>query len=347
MSILIDRDQGISSPALVPAEGDLARDHAGLELTIGLINNMPDPALKATERQFMKLLQAAAGPRRIRFHCFSLPSVKRSPDAKWHVESEYSELTELRRHKFDGLIVTGAEPLAPELDQEPYWRDLTDLIDWARVNTRSTIWSCLAAHAAVLHLDRIERRRLQTKCHGVFDCDAVTNDPLTGAAPAPLKVSHSRLNEITEGDLTQAGYRVLTRSALAGVDIFVRQYASRFVFFQGHPEYDALSLQREYLRDIGRYLARERENYPAVPVSYFDAATEEKLARFEKQAKHERHPALANDLPALNLRADIAAGSAAAALFRNWLQYLGAEADASVLARSTKTNRFNLRTNKV
>jgi homoserine O-succinyltransferase len=332
MSILIDRDQGISSPALVPVAGDLARDHGGAELTIGLINNMPDPALKATERQFMKLLQAAAGPRRIRFHCFSLPSVKRSPEAKWHVESEYSDLADLKRQRFDGLIVTGAEPVAPELDQEPYWRDLTDLIDWARTNTRSTIWSCLAAHAAVLHLDGIERRRLPAKCHGIFDCEAVTNDSLTQAVSVPLKVSHSRLNEIVESDLAAAGYQVLTRSAEAGVDVFVRQYASRFVFFQGHPEYDALSLQREYLRDVGRYLARERETYPHLPVSYFDAATEEKLARFEKRARHQRHPALSNELPALNLRADIAAGSAAAALFGNWLQYLGANTDASVLA---------------
>src|SRR3954454_9510531 len=333
MSILIDRDQGISSPALVPAEVDLARDRSGAELSIGLVNNMPDPALKATERQFMKLLQAAAGPRRIRFHCFSLPSVRRSPEAKWHVESEYSDLSELKHQKFDGLIVTGAEPVAPELDQEPYWDDLTDLIDWARTNTRSTIWSCLAAHAAVLHLDRIGRQRLPSKCHGIFDCDAVTSDSLIREAPSPFKISHSRLNEIAESDLAQAGYQVLTCSAQAGVDIFVRQYASRFVFFQGHPEYDALSLQREYLRDIGRYLARERAIYPAVPVAYFDAATEEKLVRFEKQARHQRHPALSNELPALNLRTDIAAGSAAAALFRNWLQYLGAGTDASVLAR--------------
>jgi len=333
MSVLIARDQGIASPALVPAEGDLARERTGAELTIGLINNMPDTALKATERQFMKLLQAVAGPRRIRFHCFSLPSVKRSPEARWHVESEYSDLSDLKRQRFDGLIVTGAEPVAPELDQEPYWQDLTELIDWAKTNTRSTIWSCLAAHAAVLHLDRVERQRLPSKCHGIFDCAAVTTDPLTRDAPAPLKVSHSRLNEVTEGDLTQAGYQVLTLSARAGVDIFARQYASRFVFFQGHPEYDALSLQREYLRDIGRYLAREREVYPHVPVSYFDAVTEEKLARFEKRAKHQRHPALTNELPALTLRTNIAAGSAAAAIFRNWLQYLGADTDATLLAR--------------
>ena len=330
MTILIDRDQGILSPALVPAQDDAREGH---EITIGLINNMPDQALKATERQFMRLLQAAAGPRRIRFHCFSLPSVKRSPEARWHVESEYSDLSDLKRQRYDGLIVTGAEPVAPSLDEEPYWRDLTDIIDWAKTNTRSTIWSCLAAHAAVLHLDRIARRPLAAKCHGIFDCEAVGSDPLTRAAPAPLKVSHSRLNEVAEADLTKHGYQVLTRSAKAGVDVFVRQYASRFVFFQGHPEYDALSLQREYLRDVGRYLARERETYPAVPASYFDTATEEKLARFEKRAKHQRHPALASELPALNLRADIAAESAAAVLFRNWLDFLVEDAAAPLALR--------------
>ncbi|WP_439402010.1 homoserine O-succinyltransferase MetA [Bradyrhizobium sp. DASA03068] len=332
MTILIDKDQVIAGPTLVPAAHELTRD-AGAELTIGLVNNMPDAALKATERQFMKLLQAAAGSRRIRFHCFSLPSVKRSPEAKWHVESEYSNLSDLERGKFDGLIVTGAEPIAPELDREPYWRDLTNLIDWAKANTRSTIWSCLAAHAAVLHLDGIKRQRLPAKCHGIFDCDVVTDDSLIRSAPAPLKVSHSRLNEIAESDLVQAGYQVLTRSEEAGVDVFVRQYASRFVFFQGHPEYDAPSLQREYLRDIGRYLARERENYPHLPVSYFDAATEEKLARFERKAAHQRHPALSNELPALNLRGDIGAGEAAAVLFPNWLRYLGAAADAPMSVR--------------
>jgi homoserine O-succinyltransferase len=331
MTVLIDRDEVLSSPALVPGQDD-ARKRRG-EIVIGLINNMPDPALKATERQFMKLLQAVAGARRIRFHCFSLPSVKRSPEARWHVESEYSELSDLKRQTFDGLIVTGAEPVAAALDQEPYWPDLTALIDWARTNTRSTIWSCLAAHAAVLHLDGIARRRLPAKCHGIFDCEPVGSDSLTRAAPAPLKVSHSRLNEVAEADLASHGYKVLTRSREAGVDVFVKQFASRFVFFQGHPEYDALSLQREYLRDIGRYLAREREAYPAVPVSYFDMATEEKLARFEKRAKHARHPALAGELPALNLRPDIAAGSAAAALFGNWLDSLAEDAGAPLAAR--------------
>ncbi|MBI5260814.1 MAG: homoserine O-succinyltransferase [Bradyrhizobium sp.] len=334
MPVLIDKDQGISSPALAPGEDEFAQSQrSSIELTIGLINNMPDPALKATERQFMRLLQAASGGKRVRFHCFSLPSVVRSPEAQWHVETEYSDISDLTSSRLDGLIVTGAEPLAPHLPLEPFWRDLVDIVDWAKDNTRSTIWSCLAAHAAVLHLDGIERRRLQSKCSGIYGCERVSHDPLISYAPGTLKVPHSRLNEVTESDLLARGYQVVTRSKDAGVDIFVRQFSSRFVFFQGHPEYDALSLQREYLRDVGRFLSRERDAYPAVPASYFDAATEDRLARFEKRARHQRHPALAADLPALTLRSDIAAGTAAAVLFRNWLDDLAEGAVAALPAR--------------
>ena len=134
---------------------------------------MPDPALQATERQFTHLLQAAAGNRRIHLHCFSLPSVNRSQQAKALMDGRYSDIADLGRLQLDGLIVTGAEPIAATLPEEPFWKDLTDVIDWAETNTRSAIWSCLAAHAAVLHLDGIERQRLDVKCSGVYDCAKV------------------------------------------------------------------------------------------------------------------------------------------------------------------------------
>ena len=93
---------------------------------------------------------------------------------KTHVDSEYSDLSELDRLQVDGLIVTGAEPIAPELaGRAATGATSPSLIDWAKTNTRSTIWSCLAAHAAVLHLDRIERQRLPPKCSGIFDCARV------------------------------------------------------------------------------------------------------------------------------------------------------------------------------
>jgi homoserine O-succinyltransferase len=134
------------------------------------------------------------------------------------------------------------------------------------------------------------------------------------------------LNEVREDDLTARGYRVLTRSADAGVDIFARDDESRFIFFQGHPEYDALSLQREYMRDIARYLAGERKDYPAIPVAYFDAETEAVLANFEQHARARRNPELAAELPGLTLRPGVPAGGAATTIFRNWLDFLGDDA---------------------
>ena len=70
--------------------------------------------------------------------------------------------------------------------------------------------------------------------------------------------------------MTACGYRILTRSAVAGVDMFVRQDKSFRLFFQGHPEYEATTLLREYRRDVGRYLRGERDDYPGLPLDYFD-----------------------------------------------------------------------------
>jgi homoserine O-succinyltransferase len=318
----------------VPAHGDVDhRDDDRPALTIGLINNMPDSALKATERQFARLLQAVAGDVRIRLHCLTLRSVQRSASARHHVERSYRDIADLDRLGLDALIVTGAEPVAATLPEEPYWRELTRVIDWARSNTRSTIWSCLAAHAAVLHLDGIERHRLPAKCSGVYDCAGATDDWLTRDAAAPLKVSHSRLNELRESELAARGYRVLTRSDDAGVDVFVREGQSRFIFFQGHPEYDALSLQREYMRDVARFLCGEREDFPRLPANYFDAETEQVLTGFEQRARATRDPTLAAELPGLTLRPDLAAGNAASVLFRNWVGFLVDSVVATVPAR--------------
>ena len=328
MALLFDRHPSVTSPALAPAQDESER--AGpVELTIGLINNMPDSALKATERQFLRLLRTAAGDTPIRFHCFSLPSMVRSAAARRHVAQDYTDIAELDDLRFDGLIVTGAEPNAQSLPEEPFWRELTAVIDWAQSHTRSTIFSCLAAHAAVLHLDGIGRQRLGAKCSGVYDCATLRDHWLTRDLPAKVKVSHSRFNALRESDLAAHGYQVLTRSEQAGIDIFARQHDSHFIFFQGHPEYDASSLQREYMRDLARFLSRERDNYPAIPTGYFDAATERLLTDFEARARALRDPMLAAELPGLTLRPDIPAGNAAAIIFRNWLGFLGEEARAS------------------
>jgi len=342
MAMLFDKHRRIVRPAPVAAarrdtdQFGPRRKAANEVLTIGLVNNMPDSALQATERQFTQLLKAAAGDSRIHFHCFSLPSIKRSQIASQIIEGHYADIADLDRLHIDALIVTGAEPNAATLPEEPFWPELTAVIDWAEANTRSTIWSCLAAHAAVLHLDGIERQRLDAKCSGIFDCSKAADDGLLRNVSSPLKISHSRFNALRSSDLAARGYRVLTESAEAGVDIFAKQLRSQFIFFQGHPEYDALSLQREYLRDITRFLAGQRDVYPAFPRNYFTSETEHRLTNFQKLARIERKLPLSAELPKLTLRPDIAAGAAASAIFGNWLDDLSAgNRDAGAGARQS------------
>ena len=233
MSILFEKHPLTISPALAPGqpreadEFDRPQNAADAVLTIGLINNMPDSALQATERQFIRLLEAAAGNNRVLLHCFSLPSIKRSQPAKSRVDRQYADIADLGHLKIDGLIVTGAEPNAATLPEEPFWPELAAIIDWAEANTRSTIWSCLAAHAAVLHFDGIERQRLNAKCSGVFDCAKTDDHWLTENVPSPLKVSHSRYNALRKNDLTARGYQVLTESQEAGVDMKSLSIAAR------------------------------------------------------------------------------------------------------------------------
>lgn len=333
MTLLFDSADPIVSPALVPDGAGDGRGRRGYcdrrtPIEIGLVNNMGDAALRATERQFARLLRDGAGTRRVRLHCFALRSVPRSATARHRIDSLYSDIADLGGVRLDGLIVTGAEPRTPALRDEPYWDEFRRLVDRAEASTRSTIWSCLAAHAAVLHLDGIERRRLPQKCSGVYTSEGLRDDALLTDLPATVAVSHSRLNDLDGDQLTAAGYDVLMQAAGAGVDVFARCDRSRMVFFQGHPEYDATTLQREFLRDLGRYLAGERDDCPAPPENYFCARTEMRLAAFCDRARADRRTELIAELPPLALRPGLAAAldASAAALFRNWLSLLATAA---------------------
>jgi homoserine O-succinyltransferase/O-acetyltransferase len=295
-------------------------------IDIGLINNMPDAALNATERQFLALLRAAAGDIAVHLTLYTLPEVPRTDFGREQV-SRYSDFRNLWSSHHDGLIVTGTEPRAADLKDEPYWDSLTKVLEWAESHTYSTILSCLAAHAGILHLDGIVRRPLGDKRFGVFECVRVSDHPLTAAAPSHLQMPQSRWNEIPEEALLACGYRVLTRSEDAGVDAFVKERKSLFVFFQGHPEYDATTLLLEYRRDIGRFLRRERDTYPPMPHGYFDEETVEALTALRERALLDRREELLAEFPTA-----MAAGkvtntwrSTAENLYRNWLGYIRAQ----------------------
>ena len=290
-------------------------------IEIACLNNLGDAGLESGERQIVDLLTAAAGARIVRLRFFSLPSIERGPRASSRLADRYTDFADLMRSRVDGLIVTGCEPRAASLSDEPFWPGLTEVIDWAEHNTRSTIWSCLAAHAAVLHLDGIHRRRLPEKCSGVFAVERCREHPLLAGVRGTPVVPHSRHNDLAEPDLVAAGYDVLTRSSAIGVDAFVKRWRSLFVYLQGHPEYDPDALRREYRRDVTCYLGGTLMTYPALPRGYFDDDGERAMMAFEMRALQRRDPELVLSFPdGASLRPW--RRSLPLALFQNWLTHL-------------------------
>jgi homoserine O-succinyltransferase/O-acetyltransferase len=293
-------------------------------INIGLINNMPDAAMEATVRQFAALLGSAAPWAVVHLKLFSMPGVPSSDWRLQHLSAYYSDFQELWTAPLDGLIVTGAEPRAANLATEPYWDHLAKIVDWAEENKTAAVWSCLAAHAAVLHLDGIVRSPLNEKRFGLFEHMRASDHWLLEGLSSPILTPHSRWNEISEQALVSCGYHVLSKSAAAGVDIFVRERRSLFLFFQGHPEYEADTLAREFRREVGRFLRSERDSYPDLPGQYFDPATTDELNAFRMRALVDRREELLSAFPTERAFRNVpnAWHWQAMRTYGNWLRYI-------------------------
>lgn len=312
---------------------------AATALTIGLVNNMPDEALKATERQYIALLNAASGGLPIRLSFYTLPGIQRSPSLSRHIRGLYANVDDLLDRRLDGLIVTGKEPVAASLRDEACWLSFTRLLEWAQENTHSSIWSCLAAHAAVLHMDGIERVRRDDKLFGVFECGRASDHPLTAHLSTPCKLPHSRWNGLPADALAACGYKVLTQTADREVDTFMKQQKSLFLFFQGHPEYGTNTLLREYRRDIGRYIKRETLKYPSMPRDYFDENATAALTALQERAVREGHDAFLEQLSIILENAVIANTwtFGAVTLYSGWLNHIAARKDPTQQPRFSFT----------
>lgn len=308
---------------------------------IALVNNMPDAALEDTELQFLDLLDAASGDIPVLLQLYSLPKVPRTERGEQHVANFYTGTEELGATRIDGMIITGTEPRQPNLADEPYWNAMTDLFDWAEKNTVSTVLSCLAAHAGVLHSDGIKRYPMGDKKLGVFESRKMNAHELLCDAPDGMCFPHSRWNEVRADELVSAGYDTILCSPGAGVDLFAKMKGnSLFLHFQGHPEYSARTLLKEFRRDIKRYLRGERPNYPSMPLGYFDEAGENALELFREMALAARSEELMASFP------EEIAGAAldntwrpgSIAIYRNWLRYIAArKEDTRKLVLATRS----------
>lgn len=293
------------------------------ELHIGLLNMMPDAALTATEQQFIRFIGACNQIAQIFVYPLSLPELNRSDKARAHIAEHYFDFDVLAEQGLDALIITGANVTNPSLEQEDFWAPLMKVVSWAERNVTSILCSCLATHAVVKHHHGIDRSHMGNKTWGVFSHRISQPDhPLMRDVNSKFDAPHSRYNEITREQFDQAGLTVLVESEDAGVHLAVSPDQFRIIYFQGHPEYDAISLLKEYKREVMRYFRGECEDKPCYPANYFSAKAAGVAEQYFRDA--EKAVAKGMELPPFP-DAELAAlvdntwGDTGRAIVNNWL----------------------------
>ena len=293
------------------------------ELHIGFLNMMPDAALEATERQFIRLVGNCNRIAQFYVYPFSLPGLKRSAETQAYIEKYYCDLEQIKRQGLDGLIITGANVANPALEQETFWEPLMDVVRWSQDNVASTLCSCLATHALLKYRHNIDRQPLPSKRWGVYSHRIVQPDhPLLRDINTRFDAPHSRYNDISRDQLEKAGLTVLAESGEGGVHMAVSPDGFRVLYFQGHPEYDANSLLKEYRREALRYLDGDLGKPPPFPEHYFSADAQAIAQRYidtagDAVAKGTPLP----DFPETELERllENTWGDTAKAIFNNWL----------------------------
>jgi homoserine O-succinyltransferase len=181
-----------------------------------------------------------------------------------HLKTFYKTFRQIRNHKFDGMIITGAPIEHLDFEDVDYWSELKEIMDWVKHNVTSTMFICWGAQAGLYHYYKVPKYPLSKKMFGIFThqvSDPII--PLVRGFDEEFLAPHSRHTEIRRSDIEKIGeLKLVSVSPEAGVYI-VMTHEGRQIFVTGHSEYDPNTLKDEYERDLKKGLPID------LPVNYF------------------------------------------------------------------------------
>ncbi len=228
-------------------------------IEIAILNLMPTK--EVTETQLIRLLSNT--PLQVNITLINTASYRSKHASDDHMSKFYCTLKQAKNKKFDGMIVTGAPVETIPFEEVKYWKELTEVIDFAKENVTSTIYICWGAQASLYYQFGIGKKDLPEKKFGVFATRAVVeNDLLLKGMDDTFYIPHSRHTQVDEDALYKCDkVKVLAVSDEAGVCI-AKTPDNKSFFFTGHAEYDRDTLLGEYTRDLNKGLnIKAPENY--------------------------------------------------------------------------------------
>ncbi|WP_108671195.1 homoserine O-acetyltransferase MetA [Peribacillus acanthi] len=235
-------------------------DHQDIRpLNIAILNLMPEK--EKTEAQLLRLLGNT--PLQLNVTFIKLASHQSKNTSKSHLDKFYKFYSEVKDHKFDGLVITGAPVEKLHFEEVDYWEELKEIMDWSTKNVTSNLHICWGAQAALYHYYGIQKYELPRKCSGIF-AHSVTNrnEKIVRGFDDVFIAPHSRYTDVARNSLVSRNdLMILAESKEAGI-LLVSSKDRKRIMVTGHLEYDVETLRDEYERDSKKGLdIHVPENY--------------------------------------------------------------------------------------
>ena len=260
---------------VMPEDRATTQDIRPLEIV--LLNLMPTKIV--TETQLSRLLGNT--PLQVHLELMHMSSHTSKNVSQEHLLTFYKSFDELKDRKFDGMVITGAPVETMNFEDVDYWNELCEIMEWSKTNVHSTFHICWGAQAGLYYHYGVNKHPLDEKMFGVFKHKAdYKRAILLRGFDDEFWVPHSRHTTVLREDIEAVpGLRIIASSEEAGV-YAVMSKKGRQIFITGHSEYDADTLQREYVRDKNLGLPI------SVPKNYFpdDDDTQDPIVRWRSHA---------------------------------------------------------------
>lgn len=229
-------------------------------ISIGLLNLMP--LKEDTELQILRSLSNTPLQTDVTFVRVSSHVSKNTSTS--HIYKFYEPFEAIKKQRFDGFIITGAPVEQMPFEEVDYWEELKEIMDWTVTNVTSTLHLCWGAQAGIYYHYGIDKAPLAEKKFGIFPHHVRNRKiPLVRGFDDVFYAPHSRHTEVPQALLEQdERMMILADSEEAGVFLCMAK-EGRQIFVMGHPEYDRMTLDSEYKRDLGKGLEIQ------MPVNYY------------------------------------------------------------------------------
>ena len=220
-------------------------------LSIAILNLMP--LKEDTELQLMRSLSNT--PLQIDITFLTTASYTGKNTSKNHLDQFYLTFDDVKNRRFDGLIITGAPVEQMEFTEVAYWDELTQIMEWSKTHVTSTFHICWGAQAALYYHYGIRKIPLEHKMFGLFRHRVMNRrEPLVRGFDDEFFMPHSRHTTVDAEEIRKhPELTIMAESDEAGV-LLVMAKEGRQIFVLGHPEYDRVTLDKEYKRDLSKNL---------------------------------------------------------------------------------------------